>query len=185
VKGQREGDMSIFGWQLMALKSAQAAGIQIEERRFEMMRHFLRDRRIGASGGLAGYRPREAAGASAAAETLYCRQLLNLTDETHEVEESVKTILANLPKSSTLNYYYWYYGTLALYQHGGPEWEEWNTAVRNMLVSEQQQTGPLAGSWNPHDVWGGYGGRMYSTAIATLSLEVYYRYQHINSESKP
>jgi len=176
VKGQREGDMSIFGWQLMALKSAQAAGIPVEERRLAMMRRFLVEQRIGSSGGLAGFRPREAAGASAAAETLYCRQMLGMTNAPDVIDDAVRIIVSNLPRRSTLNYYYWYYGTLALYQHGGPEWEQWNTAVRNMLVAEQRRTGPMAGSWDPLDVWGSYGGRMYSTAIATLSLEVYYRY---------
>jgi hypothetical protein len=176
VKGQRESDMSIFGWQLMALKSAQAAGIQVDEQRLLRMRRFLAEQRIGSSGGLAGYRPREAANASAVAESLYCRQMLGMTGDTAAVQDAVRTILANLPRRSALNYYYWYYGTLALYQQGGPEWEQWNTAVRNMLVAEQRRTGALAGSWDPHDVWGGYGGRMYSTAIATLSLEVYYRY---------
>jgi len=176
VKGQREGDMSIFGWQLMALKSAQASGIRIDERRLQMMQRFLNERRIGSSGGLAGFRPREGASASAAAETLFCRQMLGMTNDPVADEESVRVILANLPRGTTLNYYYWYYGTLAIYQHGGAEWEQWNTAMRNMLVAAQRRTGPMAGSWDPQDVWGSYGGRMYSTAIATLSLEVYYRY---------
>ena len=38
------------------------------------------------------------------------------------------------------------------------------------------QEGELAGSWHPNCRWGGYGGRVYSTAMATLSLEVYFRY---------
>ncbi len=185
VKGQREGDMSIFGWQLMALKSAQAAGITVDERRLATMRRFLTERRIGSSGGLAGFRPREAAGASAAAETLYCRQMLGMTDDPGADEEAVRIIVSNLPRRSTLNYYYWYYGTLALHQRGGPEWEQWNTAVRNMLVSEQRQSGPMTGSWDPLDVWGSYGGRMYSTAIATLSLEVYYRYLPLYRMNEP
>ncbi len=185
VKGQREGDMSIFGWQLMALKSAQAAGIPIEERRLAMMRRFLNERRIGSSGGLAGFRPRDAASASAAAETLYCRQMLGMTEDPQATQEAVKVIVSNLPRRNTLNYYYWYYGTLALYQHGGPEWEQWNTAVRNMLVAEQRRVGTMAGSWDPLDVWGSYGGRMYSTAIATLSLEVYYRYLPLYRMNEP
>ena len=34
----------------------------------------------------------------------------------------------------------------------------------------------LDGSWVPVDVWAKIGGRVYSTALCTLSLEVYYRY---------
>ena len=33
----------------------------------------------------------------------------------------------------------------------------------------------FAGSWDPSGPWGRYGGRLYSTAISTLTLEVYYR----------
>ncbi|MCA9033452.1 MAG: hypothetical protein KDA66_21735, partial [Planctomycetaceae bacterium] len=65
----------------------------------------------------------------------------------------------------------------AMYQHGGPAWEEWNNSTRDLIISEQVTEGPLAGSWAPRDTWGGYGGRVYSTDVATLCLEVYYRYQ--------
>ena len=34
----------------------------------------------------------------------------------------------------------------------------------------------LSGSWDSSTVWGGHGGRVYATAMATLCLEVYYRY---------
>ena len=39
-----------------------------------------------------------------------------------------------------------------------------------------EPTATLAGSWDPDTVWGGYGGRVYTTAMAALCLEVYYRY---------
>jgi hypothetical protein len=34
----------------------------------------------------------------------------------------------------------------------------------------------MHGSWDPDPLWGGYGGRVYSTAVGALCLEVYYRY---------
>ena len=34
----------------------------------------------------------------------------------------------------------------------------------------------MAGSWDPICIWGGYGGRVYSTAMSALCLEVYYRF---------
>jgi hypothetical protein len=72
--------------------------------------------------------------------------------------------------------YYWYYGTLAMYQYGGPEWEQWNDSLRDLLVADQLDAGPHAGSWEPRGVWGRYGGRIYQTALSTLCLEVYYRF---------
>jgi len=176
IKGQREGDMSIFGWQVMALKSAEASGIQIDSDRKLRMQKFLADRRLGRAGGLAGYRLNERASAPMTAEALYCRQMLGVAHDPGATREALQMLMNNLPRRTSLNFYYWYYGTLAMHQHGGPEWDRWNIAVRDLLIAEQRLHGPLAGSWDPRDVWGGYGGRMYSTAVATLSLEVYYRY---------
>lgn len=176
VKGQPDGDMSMFGWQLMALKSAEAAGVRIPDEAKTRMRTFLHQRRRGTSGGLAGYRADDRPSAPMTAEALFSRQMLGMDTNPSATHEAAKHLLAHRPRRTELNYYYWYYGTLAMHQHGGPEWDEWNTAMRDLVIAEQRQTGPYAGSWDPRDVWGGYGGRVYSTALATLSLEVYYRY---------
>jgi hypothetical protein len=44
------------------------------------------------------------------------------------------------------------------------------------LVAAQVSEGLNKGSWSPNTVWGGCGGRVYTTAMATMCLEVYYRY---------
>ena len=44
-------------------------------------------------------------------------------------------------------------------------------------LETQESAGAAKGSWSPDDdLWGGYGGRVYSTAMGTLCLEVYYSY---------
>ncbi len=53
---------------------------------------------------------------------------------------------------------------------------DWNAAVRDVLVAEQVTKGSNIGSWDPKGPWGPYGGRVYSTAMAALCLEVYARY---------
>jgi hypothetical protein len=90
--------------------------------------------------------------------------------------EASKFLLEEVPGAGTANFYYWYYGTLALYQTQGEPWERWNTAMQNTLVGSQRKDGELAGSWDPDPVWGRCGGRVYSTALGTLCLEVYYRF---------
>jgi hypothetical protein len=64
---------------------------------------------------------------------------------------------------------------------GGEAWERWNTATREALVELQEREGHEAGSWAPvggaiggHDVR--VGGRVYVTALAICTLEVYYRH---------
>jgi len=63
-----------------------------------------------------------------------------------------------------------------MYHVGGNDWDKWNTEMKSTLLQLQRQQGDNAGSWPANGVWGGYGGEVYSTAMATLNLEVYYRY---------
>jgi hypothetical protein len=45
-----------------------------------------------------------------------------------------------------------------------------------MLLEHQRRGADDDGSWDPVGVWCGKGGRVYSTAMGALCLEVYYRY---------
>jgi hypothetical protein len=110
------------------------------------------------------------------AEAMVCRLFLELRLDPATVEEAVRTIMSEPPQTGTMNLYYWYYATLALFQLKGPAWEDWNTQLQQRLLASQERAGPNAGSWPTNTVWGGYGGRVYTTAMATLCLEVYYRY---------
>jgi hypothetical protein len=179
------GDMSIFGWQLMALKSAQLGGVPIPPRVRDRMVDFLKKNSRGDHGGLGAYRTTSPTTPAMTAEALYCRQILGAGRDSASSKEAVEYLLSfrNLPTRQKLDLYYWYYGTLAMFQYGGDEWQRWNARVRDLLISEQVKEGEYAGSWEPRDPWSGYGGRIYATAIATLSLEVYYRYLPLYRES--
>ncbi|MCU0961060.1 MAG: hypothetical protein MUF48_13225 [Pirellulaceae bacterium] len=170
------GDMSQFGWQVMALKSAALAGIRTPQTTREGMLHFLQRCEHGTHGGLAGYRPGTPPSRSMTAEALVCRYFLDLAPDQALVTEASEYLLGEVPQPGIPNLYYWYYGTLALFQVQGDAWTSWNAALQKQLLQLQNSDGPLAGSWDPDTVWGCYGGRVYSTAMATLCLEVYYRY---------
>ncbi|MCP4787767.1 MAG: terpene cyclase/mutase family protein [Fuerstiella sp.] len=179
----QEGDVSMFGWQMMSLKSAAIAGVSIDPTVRQRMIRFLDSVRQGNHGGLFGYRrsviidgqETERVTPVMTAEALFCQQMLGNPRESLASREAVQYLLRNRPQLSQLNMYYWYYGTLAMYQYGGQPWEEWNSVVRDTLISQQRHDGQFAGSWDPNGPWGRYGGRLYSTAISTMTLEVYYR----------
>ena len=88
----------------------------------------------------------------------------------------------NMEQKESIDYYYWYYGTLAMYQVGKDYWKSWNVAMKDTLIKHQLQRedGCEWGSWDP-DVakWGGMGGRVYATAINCLTLEVTFRYPRV------
>ena len=176
--GDRDGDMSQFGWQLMSLKSAEMAGIPIASETRSGMLRFLRSVSKGRHRGLASYRPGTMPSRTMTAEGLACRYFLNVQQDYRSISEATRYLSEEKPGTAAgkPNLYYWYYATLALRQSESAAWREWNASLQQALLSRQERIGDAAGSWNPDTVWGSYGGRVYSTALATLCLEVYYRY---------
>jgi hypothetical protein len=82
----------------------------------------------------------------------------------------------------SIDMYYWYYATLAMFQVGGEPWSRWNKAMQTAVVDTQRKDGDYGlykGSWDPVDPWGADGGRVYSTACLAMCLEVYYRYPKV------
>ena len=176
------GDMSQFGWQVLALHSAQLGGVQVPEKTFDQMKAFLESCSSGVGGGLASYRPKQRPSATMTAEALLCRYFLHQHVSEAALIQAKKMISHEIPNQQHVNMYYWYYGTQAMYHAGGLEWDNWNEAMKETLLPTQIRTGSDAGSWEPNGMWGGYGGRVYSTATAALNLEVYYRYLPVYSE---
>jgi hypothetical protein len=171
------GDTSQLGWQLMALKSAELAGIPIPSQSRQGMLRFLKSVSSGSQAGLAAYRTGEAPTRTMTAEALVCRQFLGAPSDTPAVKEAAEYLLGEMPgEGKDNNIYYWYYGTLAMHQLQGAAWQRWNTSLQKALLATQNASGPNAGSWDPDALWGTYGGRIYNTTLSTLCLEVYYRF---------
>jgi hypothetical protein len=173
----RSGDTSILGWIILVLKSAKETGIAVPSETRSGAIRWLTLVSEGRRGGLAMYRPNEKVTPTMTAEAWVCRQFLGVGGPGPASEEAAAYLLQHGPDRDPFNLYYWYYGTLSMYQHGGDDWERWNAVVRDRIVSQQRNAGHQAGSWDPDDSeWGTRGGRIYCTALATLTLEVYYRY---------
>ncbi len=170
------GDMSQFGWQVMSLHSASIGGVQVSPQTIQRMHMFLDLCSSGQHQGLAAYRPGQGVSTTMTAEALLSRYFMKENVSQATVAEAQQRILQESPTESKINLYYWYYATMALYHSGGQAWDQWNVAMQKTLLPMQIQSGIDQGSWAPDGLWAGYGGRVYSTAMATLCLEVYYRY---------
>jgi len=171
-----EGDMSQFGWQVLALHSAEVGGIDVPRSSKDNMVRFLDACCISPNKGVAAYRPGQGPNTTMTAEALVCRNLLGQRLSPLTVQEAHQRIAKSLPTPEHVNMYYWYYGTLAMFVTGGDAWEQWNQQMKHTLLTLQTTSGVNAGSWEPNGLWAGYGGRAYSTAMGALTLEVYYRY---------
>lgn len=72
-----------------------------------------------------------------------------------------------------------YWGTLTMFQVGGEHWQTWDSLYRQQLLDWQVGDGSLHdGSWSPHDMGplARRGGRIITTTLCTMSLEIHYRY---------
>ena len=67
---------------------------------------------------------------------------------------------------------------MALRELGGEPWRKWKKALKSALVGAQNgpRSGCREGSWDPDDAWKTAGGRVYTTAMAVLCLEVHNDY---------
>lgn len=171
------GDTSVLGWQVMALISAKRAGIDVPQEALQAAADWMEQVDQSNHKGLYSYQPNQRPTPSMTAEGMYVQQLLGRSRDELCMRNSADYIIQHLPQwSSEPNTYYWYYATLALIQHQGEHWQQWNAAMKRELLANQCVSGPAAGSWDPVDKWSIVGGRIYQTALCTLSLEVYYRY---------
>ncbi|MEM6364640.1 MAG: squalene--hopene cyclase [Planctomycetota bacterium] len=178
------GDLSQLGWHVMSIDAAQRAGaIDNANAMLSGARRFLQTVRAGQHGGLACYRPGEAPTSTMTAEAMATRLLINDRPSDAALREGSAMLLRNLPPPARMqaststsandNFYGWYYATLALHQLQDEAWRTWNQTLKERLLATQQPDG----SWSTNTLWGGYGGQVYTTAMATLCLETYYRHQ--------
>ena len=174
--GER-GDLSVTGWQLMALHSARAAGLRVEMSTLVRASDFLDQVQTDRTGATYAYLPGRRASPAMTAEGLLSRVYLGWKQDEPGLRTGVRELVRRHPVNlRDVNIYYWYYATQLLHHWGGREWREWNETMADALVTTQVRTGHAAGSWDPDTPHGGQGGRLYMTVLATCTLEVYYRH---------
>ena len=172
-----EGDTSVVGWQLMALKSADMAGLSFSGEAFNQTGKWL-DSVAVHDGTEYSYQAGVAPLPTMTSVGLLCRQYLGAKRDNPMLVGGVGYLMQHLPDESDKNVYYWYYATQVMRNMNNYEWDQWNRKMRNLLVHTQCRDNNCAnGSWDPiNDAWGRYGGRVMQTALSCLTLEIYYRY---------
>ncbi|NLF69107.1 MAG: terpene cyclase/mutase family protein [Candidatus Anammoximicrobium sp.] len=166
------GDTTVFGWQLMALKSARLAGLEVPSETFARAERFL-DSVQNDDGAVYGYQKPDKS-PTPTAVGLLSRMYLGWRRSDSRLGRGV-SYLEKLGPSRT-DMYFNYYATQVLHHYESPGWDRWNTALRDRLVATQSRRGHEHGSWYFHDPHGKSGGRLYTTAICVMILEVYYRH---------
>ena len=180
-------DLSVTGWQVMAIHSATAAGLAIQPRTLDRLEKYLS--KAVSRDGSAVYADRGTGqgrrGVSIAAVGLLSKLYVGWSPRSPETERAAVRLVREGPDPegradwdrTYQSSYYWYYATLALFHIGGDPWEAWNLYLKRTVLPLQRREGELEGSFDPDPNWiGAAGGRVMSTALGVLTFEVYYRY---------
>ena len=195
----QDNDTSVTGWMVMVLKSAAGAGLAVDPAAFEGAVAHL-DRVTEPEYGRAGYtargngpsRPLELIdrfpadrSESLTAVAVLTRIFCGAKPDDAFVRKGADLMMRCLPvhdeAAGTVDHYYWYYGSLAMFQVGAEPWARWRAAMEKAILGSQRlaEGDDRHGSWDPVDPWAKDGGRVYSTAINALSSEVYYRHARV------
>ncbi|HZL35548.1 MAG TPA: hypothetical protein VFC78_09575 [Tepidisphaeraceae bacterium] len=171
------GDTSVFGWQVMALKSAERIGFQIPEHAIDGIHKYM----FLASGGkhhmLAGYLPHDGPSGPMTAQLAFSRMLMGQRLNDGEMNEASEYLSRQPPNAGNADLYYWYYASLCMSQMRTDAWDAWNKKTRDTLIALQKPDGHRGGYWDIANVpRADRAGRVFTTSLATLTLEVYYRY---------
>jgi hypothetical protein len=187
-----ESDTSVSGWQLMALKSGELAGLNVPKKTYEMVAVFLAKAQDKKDSSRFVYNPyatdRRNSNPTMTAVGLLMKLYLGADPKDPVIVRGAKSLLASPPsigtaRRPTRDTYYWYYATQVMAHMGDAQLNEWNEHLKPVLIDTQINQGKFAGSWSPNlqddgavrDAWGKHGGRIYVTTMNLLSLEVRHR----------
>lgn len=191
--GLRSGgsDSLVTAWMVLALKAAKTAGLKPPQAAFQGALRWYRS--VTTRDGRVGY-----AAPGEGAASIDGRSALHEARPTMTAAGVIARIMAGEAKDSLANrkgaaildgdtarwlrgsepevdFLYGYFGSYALFHFGGEPWKRWRSEVRPELKKRARQGGCADGAWDPIGAQCPLGGRVYATAINSLTLGLFDR----------
>ncbi len=166
-----DGDISISGWQILALKAGLMAGFTIPEWSLQKAADFLRtcyDKEEQAFAYKVGSGETGCVRAGIGALGL---QLCGYADDPL-IPPTLRYMLDNPSvwefedPGAGYPFYYWYYATRVMLNSGGDDWRIWKSWMCRLLVEHQNEDGSWEGAQEETNM------TIYTTAIGALMLEL-------------
>ena len=179
----QEGDTSVTAWMVQAIKAADIAGLDVPAVTRQRAITYLNNSMSETDSGY-GYVGKNSSPSMSAAGLLCRQNLQSWGPQKIEVITCVKNhISSRMPNKDNLKQiggcYTYYYAAQVMHNYGGDMGKAWNKGLREGLIATQASdaTKEDYGSWSAAgDPHGQAGGRLMTTSLNLLCLEVYYRY---------
>jgi len=166
-----DSDISVTGWQVLALKAAVNAGFTVPEWTFPAAADFVRSLQ-GKNDGSFRYNSPGDAGSSCARAGMGALSLqLSGYPKDPMIPPAIRFMQDFAPRWNVEEpgdgypFYYWYYGTRVMYLAGGDDWRIWKDWMCRFLVDHQNGDGTWDGARNEERL------DVYRGALGALMLE--------------
>ncbi|MBT8036264.1 MAG: terpene cyclase/mutase family protein [Verrucomicrobiae bacterium] len=172
-KPTNSGDNSVGFWQIQALKACKHTQLWEDKDFKTVSRKALEwlDRVQGANGAI-GYRNNPSAKPGLTGGGILAFQMWGQA-RSKNVRNGIRYIHKNtaFDWDESANLYYHYYNAQAMINRGGEAWKDYNEMFRDVLLENQKNDGTWQNTVSKHSK-----GVHMQTCLATLMLEVYYRF---------
>jgi hypothetical protein len=166
----RDSDISVSGWQVMALRAAKSAGCDVPSENIDRAVAYLKKCAV-KDGGFA-YQPGQGPNNPRTGTGILALEICG-EHLTPEAVAGAEYLVKHPPHwSSPYFFYEVYYGPQAMFQMGDKYFLNYYPKLVPILLDHQERDG----SWLSGDGNDRSGGRNYCTAMAVLALAVEYRY---------
>ena len=166
--GSNDADLSVTGWQILALRAARNIGCDVPAERIELALKYVQQCHDPSSGGFA-YLPGSQVTLACTGTGILANELCG--KERHHSRDTLKagSYLLRTPLRPGENHFYYsaYYCSQAMFQLGNNYWLIYRPQLHKLLLDSQQRNG----GWLTNDGVG----TTYSTAMAILALTVEFR----------
>jgi hypothetical protein len=168
-----DSDLSVTGWQILALKAAVNAGFSVPDFIFASAAKFVRSLQ-GREDGSFSYNAPGDRGDSCARAGMGALSLYLCGSPRDPMISPALRFMQDFPphwnvevRGNGYPFYYWYYGTRAMYLSGGDDWRIWEDWMCRFLVDHQKADG----TWDGSDEESTSAKEIYRTALGALMLE--------------
>jgi Prenyltransferase and squalene oxidase repeat len=165
-----DSDLSVTGWQVMALRAAKSAGCAVSSEPIDKAIAYVKKCAFKTGG--FGYQPGQGPNNPRTGTGMLALEICGEHLST-EATAGAEYLIKHPPRwSSEYFFYEVYYCSQAMFQVGDKYFQNYYPKIVDILLQHQDKNG----SWLSGDGNDRTGGRDYCTAVAVLALAVEYRY---------
>jgi hypothetical protein len=165
-----DSDISVTGWQVMALRAAKSAGCAVDSARIDRAVAYLK--RCALENGGFAYQPRQTANNPRTGVGVLALEICGAHLTPEAVAGSKYLLKHPAVWGSPYFFYEAYYCSQAMFQVGDDAFRGYQDRLVSILLEHQEQDGSwLSGDGNDQSA-----GRTYCTAMGVLALAVEYQY---------